>query len=234
MRKRKVNTDYENLARHRGFDWTGTLPKSTHKKTMWTCSRGHIWRACYHDINKGSSCPACSCKALKKAGNYHALAKQRMFKWIGEIPSNIHEPTTWECSSGHRWNARYNGIRQGKGCPHYASYVNGAKASAPQLRIAREIGGTVNHKHGGKFIDIAFPTKKIGIEYDCWYWHGSKVEEDRERIDTLLEDGWKMIIIKTNSIIPPTDEIERAIRGLRYCSLITIQTDDWGDGACRV
>jgi len=43
------------------------------------------------------------------------------------------------------------------------------------------------------FLDIAIPSKKIDIEFDCEYWHElNGIERDRKRDKELIELGWKV------------------------------------------
>ena len=55
----------------------------------------------------------------KTAKDYHALATQRGFRWLGEaLPQNVDHKSQWECSKGHRWLTSYSLVLRGKGCPH--------------------------------------------------------------------------------------------------------------------
>lgn len=56
----------------------------------------------------------------KKPEDYHLLASQRGFRWLGpEVPSTK-TLTNWECPSKHQWKAIYNNIQQGRDCPKCA------------------------------------------------------------------------------------------------------------------
>lgn len=53
----------------------------------------------------------------RQSSDYHALAKERGFRWIGKkLPPTTHHKTLWECSQEHQWKAAYTSIRQGRGC----------------------------------------------------------------------------------------------------------------------
>jgi hypothetical protein len=49
--------------------------------------------------------------------DYHDLAKERGYKWIGPEVPNIRTKTGWQCQKGHQWQAIYNNIRKSKRCP---------------------------------------------------------------------------------------------------------------------
>jgi hypothetical protein len=115
---RKILADYQALAEARGFNWSGVLPKNAMTKTSWQCKQGHSWDACYNHIRQGTGCPECSGNTPKQATDYHVLAQLRGFKWTSiALPENTQTKTSWQCKKGHSWDASYNTIQQGTGCP---------------------------------------------------------------------------------------------------------------------
>jgi len=54
--------------------------------------------------------------ARKQPEDYRELAESRGIKWLGPVVSNTQMKTGWECGGGHRWQARYGHIQQGRGC----------------------------------------------------------------------------------------------------------------------
>ena len=114
-----TEADYRALAKSRDFRWRGkALPPSTGIKTQWRCSKEHRWEATYGSLQGGSGCPHCSGKAKKTEADYRALAKSRGFRWEGKtLPSNSRTKTQWACSEKHRWEAHYNSLQTGNGCP---------------------------------------------------------------------------------------------------------------------
>lgn len=114
LARRNQGETYHALAKEHGFTWVGSLPENNSGKTMWRCKNGHQWMACYKSLAHTTNCPKCPSVLPEE---YHALAKSRGFTWVGEHVHKTRIPTMWECANGHRWMARYNGIRQGSGCP---------------------------------------------------------------------------------------------------------------------
>jgi predicted nucleic acid-binding Zn-ribbon protein len=53
----------------------------------------------------------------KYPSDYHNLAKVRNFEWLGPSVRRTNEKTSWKCTCGYIWEAVYNNIQQGKGCP---------------------------------------------------------------------------------------------------------------------
>lgn len=136
-RKKKPEEDYLKLALEKGFKWLGPYPKNTGFKTWWECRGGHKWQAPYRNIQSGRGCPDCYRKRkLKTPDDYHALAEERGFDWLGPLPKTTHYKTGWRCPEGHNWEAPYGSIQQGIGCPHCAGKAR--KTPADYHAIARE------------------------------------------------------------------------------------------------
>src|SRR5574341_470816 len=120
--KRKSSSEYHQLAEKRGFKWIGDkLPKNGRIKTLWQCKEQHQWLMRYNNIYSGQGCPFCSKSIRLMVKDYYDLANQRNFLWLDkELPTNGHVKTRWQCSDGHQWNACYNSIKMGSGCPFCA------------------------------------------------------------------------------------------------------------------
>ncbi len=113
---RKKPHDYYDLAKKRGFVWLGPEVLSVMSKTQWECSNGHQWLACFSKIQLGRGCPYCAGKARKTPKDYHVLASQNGFIWLGPMVDKVHIKTVWQCSNGHEWESGYADIQQGYGC----------------------------------------------------------------------------------------------------------------------
>lgn len=70
---------------------------------------------------------------------YHDLATQRGFKWLGPYVSN-NEKTNWQCANGHTWTAPRGNIQQGSGCPHCAWHVPKTEDDYCELAARKEVG----------------------------------------------------------------------------------------------
>jgi hypothetical protein len=123
---------YRALAEHRGFRWLGPEAANANQLTQWVCSQKHSWQASYNTILQGHGCPECATQAgSEKRRNtptdYHTLAKERNFRWLGPTVSNNSTPTGWECPEKHTWQASYGKIQQRRGCPQCAKVSSGEK-----------------------------------------------------------------------------------------------------------
>lgn len=83
------------------------------------CANGHQWAARPNDIKRGSWCSICS----KAGGKKKTIEELRsMFfdidiRCLSEKYSNSKEKYLWECGKGHRFNSRYDDLKQNGYCP---------------------------------------------------------------------------------------------------------------------
>ena len=77
-------------------------------------------------------------------------------------------------------------------------------------------------------IDIAtvFSGNKIAIEYDEWYWHRNKLDDDRKRRNFLIGNGWRVIRICASNNLPSIDQLKEAIRSKE--GIVEIILAGWG------
>ena len=229
----KTLQDYLVVGQDRGIEWVGeVLPNGNHTPTKWRCSNKHEWSSPYSTIQSGNGCPYCAGLARKTKEDYHFIASQNGFGWTGtELPPNTGTNTRWICSKGHEFEARYNSIFNGRGCPYCANRINGIFYSSQQARVCDYVDGEMNIKVGDYFVDIVVKIAEqwVAIEYDGWYWHKDKLEQDEQRNKDLIEAGWRILRIKSNELIPDKSEIDAAIiqllNGSRYEEIIL---EDWG------
>jgi len=231
---RKIPADYYTLAETRGFRWEGTEVSNVMTNTRWGCEYGHHWQATFNAIQNGNGCPRCAGLARKTEQDYYVLAQKREIEWSGPFPRSIHHTTKWMCTEGHFWEAAYNNIRHGSGCPRCARFINGARASNEQVAIAEMLGAEVNYQFDDTRmrIDCALPKRQIAVEFDCWFWHADKAQEDYERVMALIEKGWKVLSVKANTQLPTAEQLDECVEQLSehpYIELIL----DWGHGSTK-
>jgi len=138
-RPRKTPEDYSALAVSRGFVWLGPEVRSITAKTGWQCPKLHEWQGTYNDIyHSGSGCPHCANCVRKVSADYHSLAKEHGFEWMGPEVKGVMAKTGWKCAKGHEWQSRYNDIKTGYGCPYCGGH--GRKTPEDYLTLALEKG----------------------------------------------------------------------------------------------
>lgn len=113
----KTVQDYHDLAKSRGLEWLGPHPGNANKSSTWICLKKHTWPGRYNDIRVGVGCPHCAGNVPKNELDYHDLAQNRNFKWVGKMPKGTDHKTRWQCPRGHKWSATYHNVNSGSGCP---------------------------------------------------------------------------------------------------------------------
>jgi hypothetical protein len=93
----------------------------------------------------------------KQPADYIALAKERGFRWIGPKVLSVHKKTTWQCKDGHQWQARFNDIYNGSGCPYCSGKVR--KNPADYHKLAK--------KRGFRWLGPEVPNTRTKTTWQC-------------------------------------------------------------------
>ncbi len=136
---RKTKSDFQALAKARGFEWKGQSVTNTKTPAPWRCKLGHSWLAPYSRILAGGGCPICAGNCPLSEENFRAVAADRGYKWLSNRATAAHQPSRWECAEGHRWNATYSDIKGGRGCPR-CSALAAAVPPAKYTELAESRG----------------------------------------------------------------------------------------------
>jgi len=84
-------------------------------------------------------------KKRKMEKDYHELAENRGFDWVGEVlPKNTRTKTWWECRRGHRWAATYGNIYMKTGCPFCSKHIKKTR------KDYRNVGNNKHKKYSYK------------------------------------------------------------------------------------
>lgn len=235
--------DYEQVSKDSNWKLTGSIPRYATDKTEWTCKQCHTKRSMTLSYVKRSSklknkrCMTCrkkdgNIRARHTKKNYISLGKSAGLKWKGsEVPKNVRVPTEWHCSRCKSIELRtYDSVRLAPRCLKCGRFVNGKRVSGVQIKLAKFLKAKLNYKVGDRYIDCAFPDKKIAIEYDSYYYHGDR--DDRPRNKEILDAGWKLWRIRSNWAIPKKHTAEYAINQLETTDRTHFVTTlkDWGHG----
>jgi hypothetical protein len=72
---------------------------------------------------------------------------------------------------------------------------------------------------------------EIAVEYDTWFYHSANLERDRRKDKALLNDGWCIVRVRTENLLPTATQLTEAIAALvageKY---VDIELADWGVG----
>ena len=232
----KTPDDYRALAQERGFLWLGPEVSNVSINTGWRCEEGHEWQATYNRIQGGTGCPFCAGVAPKTPADYYALAEERGFQWLGPEVPTTRAKTFWKCENGHEWEAVYHNIQRGSGCPACLDLVRGSQVSNVQRELAEMLGGELNRPFRRYNIDVALFRSgvPIAVEYDAWYWHGGREEEDARRDGDMIAAGWRVLRVRSGKQLPTRQQLDAAIdRLLGGEQRVEIVLDDWGVGPTR-
>jgi very-short-patch-repair endonuclease len=227
-----------------GMDWLGPKVASANAKTGWRCRAcGRTWTESYHKLASGRGCPRCRLDRRNErlripAERYRALARGRGFVWLGPRPARIVRPTRWRCPKGHEWETSYASVALGSGCHVCQDRVNGMPVSGVQRRLAKRLGGELNHRVGRRCIDVAIQREGvwIAVEYDSWFYHGHPDQQTHDdlRDRALIRLGWRVLRIRGAYTLPSADELDAAIGWLLAgAERVVITTSEWGEGPCR-
>lgn len=90
----KLLEDYKKLAIRREYQYIlDHIPFKNVRIPIegWKCSKGHVWKASYNNIDKGRNCPTCAGKLIKILTDYQKLAIEKGFTYIlDDIPETTH------------------------------------------------------------------------------------------------------------------------------------------------
>ena len=204
--------DYE---RNDGLTPRDVLPNSG-QKVWWKCSKGHEWKASIAHRNKGRGCPYCAGQKVIKGENdlqtvNPTLAKEWHYEKNNgltpeDVMPNSGKKVWWKCSKGHEWQAKIYHRNTVSDCPVCNSERN---TSLPEYAIVyylRKYGLEVTHsyKEQGYELDVYIPSKKSAIEYDGYFWHKNKTQEDLEKNRKCKKDRIKLYRIREG--LPPLND----------------------------
>lgn len=231
---RKTPADYQTLAEKFGYTLTGRVPPRTHIKTSWICPNGHRVKRSYNAIHRGQKCNHCNLKNRRFGlSDYLAIENKNGIRFVGtRTPLNVHTPVQWKCKNGCQFTKPFRLVTNYVGCPNCPPYRNGKLVSQAQIKIAEMTGGVLNYKLGGHAVDVAIVEEQIAIEYDSWYYHSHRSLEDRRRNTQIKNEGWRLLIVRSNSRTPTRKQIEYHLNKLRNNTQQTLmRLSDWGQGS---
>ena len=195
----KLMSEY-NYKKNKKHD-LNVLTLGSDKKVWWKCLKcNYEWQATIGSRNRGAGCPNC-------AGNI----KKNNSKFISELQNinpnliSLEEYDGWDkkikfrCEiCGSEWKASPGKILNGRGCPNCGNkYQTSFPEQALLYYIKREYKDTISrYNENGYEIDIYVPNLRIGVEYDGYNWHKSKLENDNKKDSLCQNDNIKLIRIR--------------------------------------
>jgi len=166
--------DFDKIAHKRNFVWLGIAPVKTSELTTWRCNQGHIFEANISnmaDDRTKTFCPQCSSAyRTKTANDYHTLAKRRNFLWVGDnVPTYVKIKTQWQCSLGHTFEANFNNVNSGKGCPECRLQTMRETQYARRIPIEKYI--EFANANGFELVDTVVYGIDYKVQWKCPFSH---------------------------------------------------------------
>ena len=184
------------------------------KKVWWVCKNGHKWQATPKNRSRGTGCPFCSGRLPVKGENdlvtmFPLIAEEWNYKKnVGLMPEDFtygsSKKVWWICKKGHEWQSSLSHRVGGRGCPKCKSEKSTSFPEQAILFYLKQLFPDVINrykpswlktKNSSMEIDIYIPSKKIGVEYDGWFFHVSK-ERDEKKDLAVVEHGIELYRIR--------------------------------------
>lgn len=189
------------------------IPAGCHKKVWWKCEKGHEWEASINQRHRlNTKCPYCS--GIKVWEGYNDLATTHPYlleewdfdkngKLLPTMVSRASEKKVWwKCEKGHSWYAYIKPRTIGVGCPICLSEKH---TSFPEYAIfyyISKVDDSVIHSYKdlGFEIDVYIPNRKIGIEYDGYFYHQNHQKKDLDKNRKCEEHGITLYRFRENNL----------------------------------
>lgn len=154
------------MALARGGECLSEQYESVSSKLLWQCALGHRWKAVPASLRIGRWCPVCAGRQRKTLADMQNLATERGGKCLAKSYENTTRKLLWECSQGHRWEARPMGIVQGKWCP-----VCARKKVGDKLRSDIVAMQSLAASRGGKCCSTQYVDCETKLLWECANGH---------------------------------------------------------------
>ncbi|MCO6414068.1 MAG: zinc-ribbon domain-containing protein [Thiogranum sp.] len=204
------------------------VSRGSAKVVGWICelNPNHKWVApVYSRTTGGNGCPFCANQRVTSDNCLLVTHPELADEWHTErngdltperITAGYTKSIYWKCSrnSKHIWkappiNRKGTVKRPGTGCPHCSNQVSKEacalferlRESEPDL-ITEQSGDAQKLKLPGmrSSYDALIPSLKLFIEYDGWYWHKDKYEEDVKKTQHALDHGYLVMRIRQGNL----------------------------------
>ncbi|MCP4100603.1 MAG: hypothetical protein GY750_04135 [Lentisphaerae bacterium] len=126
------------LAKSRKGKCLSTSYKNNKIKLTWECKEGHTWDAAPMHIKKGGWCPVCTRTKKLTIEQMHEIAQDRGGLCLSNTYINANTKLTWQCDTGHTWDARPITVKKGSWCPNCRL---GKSSIEDMQKLAAERGG---------------------------------------------------------------------------------------------
>jgi len=195
--RRKQPADYHAMAESYGWTWVGPEVSIASTTTNWECNNRHVVEASYATMKKGRKCGDCSPRRLSP-DDYHSLAEQRGFKWLGPEVRKNSEKTMWLCAEKkHEFPSTYKQISRGRGCREC-----GIKRRAEKKRLRPADYVALANKKGWTWSGPEVSSVHEKTVWQCESKHDIKASHTEVRRGRKCGKCRRLAIAKDASIVP--------------------------------
>lgn len=146
-KERKTIDDARKLAESRdGVCLSENISKNS-DILIWKCKDGHIWKASYNNVQKGTWCPIDGERNRKfnsiigrrerkqdtnkiKLKNVRDFAHKNGFELLSDTYINCDSPLIFQCQNNHQWSIGFRSfkraVKQGRGCTYCGPHLSKA------------------------------------------------------------------------------------------------------------
>ncbi len=179
------------------------------------------WEATVADRARDRGCPydhghkVCTANCLKTL--YPETAKEWSARngdvSAADVTAHSTIPRWWRCSTcGKEWKATPKNRVNGSGCPvchekglsraeHRVAWelrycFPGIPGGKTRIRCKRLAVPGRQRKREEREIDIPIPSLSVALEYDGWFWHRGKADDDGRKTAELAGAGWRVVRLR--------------------------------------
>lgn len=192
----------------------GQVVAGSHEKYWWKCPEGpdHEWEATARNRSRdGTGCPFC---AGQRASVTNSVAQHPhlLAEWhptmnecaASDVVAGSKEKYWWQCSNdpSHQWQATPQDRTYAQsGCP----YCNLKAESRVEILLRYELTTLLGEDPSALKVttrervwscDVVLAGCKTVVEYDSYYWHKSKLDQDRAKTASLERAGWIVLRLR--------------------------------------
>lgn len=178
-----------------------------HTQIKCRCEKcGNIWKSKPNNLLNGLGCKQCATRrnAENSRKDLYQLKEEVHIlspdiEILGEYV-NAHTKIKCLCNyCGNIWFPLPMDLLKGTGCPN-CSHSSTSFVEQFLLKAFRRVLGknrvvSRDKKTIGKELDVYIPNLKLALEPGSWYWHSSKIVEDKEKQLLCRQNGIRLITI---------------------------------------
>ena len=156
----------QKTAAERGGFFRSKTYRGSDKKHLWECIEGHQWEANPRQVRHSSWCPVCGYENMAKAKRLsiremREIAEARGGKCLSKQYVNTETKLLWQCSKGHKWEAKPGNVKNGSWCPHCLG----------QARLTIEEMREIAESRGGRCLSSMYKNVYTKLMWECAAGH---------------------------------------------------------------